>query len=641
MKAEVLSFLDTVWGLQMHPDSHGEIKDYFFVAWKEGDSWRQKSGGARLSEWAYQNRGKDLYFCPNSFSEPYRRNEVAYPSCWLYSDLDEVDPRGLDIQPTVWWETSKGRFQCLWLLNRSVKPEYHSRLNQKLNYYCNADKNGFPLAKMLRVPGSYSTKHGGKWRIEDYWNWHVSRQSDDGVGDSDVVHDPKKIWAQVRYEVTPTQALNAERYDIKPEQMKRGNKLISQLSSKRHQARFRQRQCSDRSKYVWMLAKIARDQNFKPKQAAIMVCASPIAQDKYAGRLVHEVSRTVQKVYAEPRGRVEVVKERPRLNGKLELVSGERLLAQAHKAPSMLIDRFWVDEGYGFLVGEPKTYKSTAVLDLAYSIATGTKAFGTFNVGPAGHVIFIQEEDKPGSLQDRLMKLAASRGRIGSHYRRALLKPDPINMSFLNNRGFQLTDETHLKKLAEWIKRTDARLVVIDPWYLTSGVDENSADAVTPVLSNLKMISHELGVSIILIHHTRKPSRDEPPGSGDPHSMSGSGVLWRWCQSFVMLERRSDNEVAIYAKHKTEPPDAPILVEFDIGEFGSLRYETKVTDTREVAHTEYDQIKELVAESPGITVLRLAQEMGWGTPKMRRKVERSNDLRIEVRGGSSPGVFLR
>lgn len=622
MKSEVLKFLERVWTVQ--PDGH------IAVAWKpswESDLWRQRMREYEEFEAvAYQNRGRDLYFCPNTFSEPRRVNQCALPSRWLYADLDEIDPSELDIEPTVWWETSRDRFQCMWLLDEAIDPSTHARINQKLTYFCAADKNGWPLAKVLRTPGSKSTKHGYTWKIEAHW--------------TGVVYNASEIWQKVKYEPTPAQADRIEKYRLDPKKLRLGNRLISGLD-KPDAAKFRQRMARDRSTWVWQLACLCRDNHMKPKHAVIAVAASPVAQDKYAGRVIQEVARVVQKVYREKKPKKRSVREVAESNGhvELQLVDADRFLAQHLRPPAWAIERIWSEEAHGFFAGPAKAYKSTIVLDLAVSFATGTPFLNKFPIGvDSGHVIMIQEENRAGTVQHRIKQIQASRGLL-----RAGELPRRLNMSLMNNKGFRLTEQDHLDWLIDRIQEKQAKLVVIDPWYLTAEGDENSAEAAQPILQNLLRVKNELKCGILLVHHTRKPQRDGSTDGSDPNEMAGTGALFRWCESFVQVEPmgdRSEHTVSMFTVHRNEPPDDPIHIKFDIGGSESMRYRVEVEDTRESARSDFDIIRDLVAESPGITIAVLAEEMGWRTERMTRKIERSDEFQLERRRGSSPSVYL-
>lgn len=110
-------------------------------------------------------KANDLYFTPCLSGERDRRQQHMLASRWLFADLDGVDPREVELAPTLAWETSPGRFQCLWLLDRPLQRKQFEGLNQRLTYYVGADHSGWPANKVLRVPGSISNKHGTPHRV--------------------------------------------------------------------------------------------------------------------------------------------------------------------------------------------------------------------------------------------------------------------------------------------------------------------------------------------------------------------------------------------------------------------------------------------------------------------------------------------
>ncbi len=149
-----LTFLKYIWRLQ--PDG------YFFLAVRKGDrSWHEisltRDQVLSLDSLVIPTEG-DLYFCPNAFELDARQKHLTLPSRVLYQDLDESDPRELPIVPELWWETSPGRFQCIWVLDQAVEPEELAQLNRALNRACHADPGTWNLTRLLRVPGSYNGK---------------------------------------------------------------------------------------------------------------------------------------------------------------------------------------------------------------------------------------------------------------------------------------------------------------------------------------------------------------------------------------------------------------------------------------------------------------------------------------------------
>lgn len=150
------AFLNHIWGLQP--------SGWVFLARRMGTLWQELPVDLSLrGEIAlgtkYLNRG-DLYFCPNTFSGAYRRKALTLPSRLMYQDLDESDPRELPIAPELWWETSPGRYQAVWVLDQCVEPQELAQLNRALNRACHADPGTWNLTRLLRVPGSWNAKRG-------------------------------------------------------------------------------------------------------------------------------------------------------------------------------------------------------------------------------------------------------------------------------------------------------------------------------------------------------------------------------------------------------------------------------------------------------------------------------------------------
>lgn len=113
----------------------------------------------------------DVYFCPNLFSRPCRRQGLVLPSCWLYADLDAVPPPQADaeLSPTIAWESSPDRYQALWHIDKHLAAEAHSAVNRKLTYALGADKGGWDITQVLRVPGTINHKYAEKPEVKLLW----------------------------------------------------------------------------------------------------------------------------------------------------------------------------------------------------------------------------------------------------------------------------------------------------------------------------------------------------------------------------------------------------------------------------------------------------------------------------------------
>ncbi|MEK0326002.1 MAG: DNA-primase RepB domain-containing protein, partial [Nitrosopumilus sp.] len=175
---DATEFLELVWGRQ---------KGYVHLPYKEGDQWHESNGiyrsGRKQQDDPPNNDSdiesaligyseRDQYFCPMVFSGSHRRKNDAQNTHWLWADLDSVDPRNLELRPTIAWTSSPGRYQALWRLDRRVQPDRQSQLNRRLTYAIGADKGGWDITQVLRLPGSRNHKpeYGHPRMVRLLWN---------------------------------------------------------------------------------------------------------------------------------------------------------------------------------------------------------------------------------------------------------------------------------------------------------------------------------------------------------------------------------------------------------------------------------------------------------------------------------------
>src|SRR6266480_4078703 len=104
------------------------------------------------------------YFCPSLYGKPGNKHKEYITTCTnVWSDLDTCDPRHLLVPPSILTETSKGRYQALWLMEDPVEPNLAEDISRKIAYYHadqGADKSGWDLSQLLRIPYTPNYKYG-------------------------------------------------------------------------------------------------------------------------------------------------------------------------------------------------------------------------------------------------------------------------------------------------------------------------------------------------------------------------------------------------------------------------------------------------------------------------------------------------
>lgn len=165
MTTDPYSLIRKIW-------SNSEGK-YFFISTKSRTGrkkWVDKPfTRARISAAIQYAKSKadthDVYMSTHGFSQPKRDREFSCNPHHFYADLDEANPKHLEIKPTLVFESSPGRFVGYWFADGPVS----ENLNQRLTYHVGADKSGWDRTQVLRVPGSRNYKYKEKPKVLVSW----------------------------------------------------------------------------------------------------------------------------------------------------------------------------------------------------------------------------------------------------------------------------------------------------------------------------------------------------------------------------------------------------------------------------------------------------------------------------------------
>lgn len=102
----------------------------------------------------------NVYFSSYLFSKPDSHKTNVLASRTIQVDLDNADVLTLPIAPSILIESSPGRHQGFWLLDRQLPLDVHETLSRKLTYAIkDADTSGWPLGRKVRVPCTFNYKY--------------------------------------------------------------------------------------------------------------------------------------------------------------------------------------------------------------------------------------------------------------------------------------------------------------------------------------------------------------------------------------------------------------------------------------------------------------------------------------------------
>jgi hypothetical protein len=182
---KILSIISKAWGRQsgwcFFPTISGTAKDQRErnMSYEEHQAFKWPTDRAKIAAHIEANRDNDIYWCPSLFEEPRRKDVFAKDSRCLWADLDAADPRKIkDYPPTIAWETSPGRYQCLWVLASGyiMGAAWAGKENQRMTYHVGADKAGWDITQLMRLPTfknykpEYREKYGEAPRGKLLWN---------------------------------------------------------------------------------------------------------------------------------------------------------------------------------------------------------------------------------------------------------------------------------------------------------------------------------------------------------------------------------------------------------------------------------------------------------------------------------------
>ena len=239
--------------------------------------------------------------------------------------------------------------------------------------------------------------------------------------------------------------------------------------------------------------------------------------------------------------------DNPRIGSKPPALVNAAALKDMRFAPIRFVIPGYIAEGCSILAGAPKLGKSWMVFDMAIAKATGGTCLGSVQTPEAEDVLYLALEDNLRRLQsrmDRLMPMSA---------------PWPARLTFATS--WPRANEGGLDRIREWAKTVQKpRLVIID--VLTAfrppvTPKDNAYTADYNAVKVLTELAAELGIAIVIVHHTRK-SRDQV----DPFDrVSGTLGLSGAADTALILDR-DGNGVTLYGRGR-DIPEIETAVQFN------------------------------------------------------------------------------
>lgn len=206
-----------------------------------------------------------------------------------------------------------------------------------------------------------------------------------------------------------------------------------------------------------------------------------------------------------------------------------------------LVDRLWTRAGVGIIGGAPKSLKSWLGLDLALSVASGTRCLDSFDVAEPGGALVYMAEDAAPVVKQRLTGVCRHRGLD--------LAALPIDVITAPTLRLDLPDDQ--RRLAETVRRHAPRLLLLDPFVRLHRINENQASDVAAILGYLRELQRAHDLAIVVVHHARKNG-----GPGGGQNLRGSGDFFAWVDTALSLARRRQ-QLVLSVEHRAAAAPEP------------------------------------------------------------------------------------
>jgi hypothetical protein len=217
-----------------------------------------------------------------------------------------------------------------------------------------------------------------------------------------------------------------------------------------------------------------------------------------------------------------------------------------------LIDSLWVKNSVGFISAQPGTCKTWLAWDLAFSVATGTKALGTFQA-QKGKVIAFNAEDDPSRItKQRLSGIANSRK----------LKLEDADFLLIDVPSLSLDEPEVQKRIEKTIADHKPALVILDPFRNVHALDEDKASEISKILNFLRYLNREYQCSIMLVCHDRKGSKWD--NSRRASQTRGSNALEGWRDTAIYLDEKEEKLIQVTVYHRGAAAPEPFLFALDV-----------------------------------------------------------------------------
>jgi hypothetical protein len=269
------------------------------------------------------------------------------------------------------------------------------------------------------------------------------------------------------------------------------------------------------------------------------------------------------------------------------------------------IVRGYIPKGLTILAGKPKIGKSWLALALAVSVASGKKFLGSLDVSSSGDVLYL-------ALEDNLMRL---KSRIN-----IVTQNNPAPEALECRLEFPKLDNGGLKQLEQWINdKQNPRLIIVDTLQrVRSKMSANSgvyADDYA-VLEGMKSLSDRYSIGILVVHHLRKATADDPLDM-----VSGTtGLTGASDSTLIIQKQRSKADATMHRIGRDIEDESEVALKFDTLRAGWVLLGK--ADNHSLTQERQDIIEALKQSTEPMSPKEIADTLGTSSVNIRSLMAR-------------------
>jgi len=628
------------------------ITGYVFVSQKVGGTWKdtplkfdpnssKQIHEIRKTLKSLEDLPGDLYWCPNVFQGPHRRRELVSQGKFLYADLDAVNPEEIDehLRPTIAWKSSEHRYQALWKLEEPLKTNQLEEINRRLTYTIQADKSGWDLTQVLRIPGTMNYKYQPPEKGELLWEDGPVYKLDDLLPylteeEANLISESQRMATFIHLLKKYKDKIPPKIYQLLQYPPKEVNKRVGK-----------------RSDILWRIEHELIKARIPLDDIVELIRLS--AWNKYRGRKDEQkrIHIEVSKIY-EAFVAGETPKKPSTGDISVELLDFTPVVKPISEYESQEINWLWYPYipkgGITILDGDPGVGKTYLSLALVAHLSSGQALPGEVDIRDGnqgtGHrkpekVLYMTAEDDPGlTLRPRLELMRANLPNI-------LICEGTLASDGNTVEPLDLSTTEGLETLAALCEKYKPALIIIDPFVAFIGrADINKANEVRPVMTPLNLLARKYDVAILLIRHLTKGARERIIYRG-----MGTIDIIAAARSSLLVAPDPDNpeiRIVFHQKHNLSRQGSSLgytitdqgfqwVGEVNVSPIDALKPETVEARGKRTRDEAQEWLEEFLSQYPqGVSsqaVLEAAKNNGFSESTIRR-AKKELDIAVKKKG---------